>query len=402
MRLLFVNQYYPPDAAPTGRYLHDLARTLVARGHDVTVICSRASYAGPSGPAREERDGVQVRRVAGLGLGRRGLGARAWEYAAFVGGMLWRGLSEPRPDLVVALTTPPFIGVPARALARLRGAAHAHWVMDVYPDALRAHGLVRDGSLAANALVGAARWALSGARLLVALGPWTAARVAAYAGGATVQSMPLWSDTALAPWPVDTPNAFRRARGWGDDDLVFMYSGNMGLGHRFGEFLAAARRLGGSGPHWAFVGGGARRPEVEVAARAAPNARVSFHSYVAAADLRESLCAADVHLVSLSSAWQGVIVPSKLQAIFAVGRPALFVGPRDNEVASWIEESGGGWRVDEGDVEGVLAAVAAARDPAERARRGAAAHRYALAHFGRDAACERLARLLEDGTAPPA
>ena len=60
MRFLLLNQFYPPDVAPTGRYLHNLARELVARGHGVDVLCSRARYdhGKPLPPA--ELDGARV------------------------------------------------------------------------------------------------------------------------------------------------------------------------------------------------------------------------------------------------------------------------------------------------------------------------------------------------------
>ena len=59
MHIVLVNQYYPPDTAPTGQYLHDLARVLVQRGHRVTVLCSQRAYNGNSQYAAEEqRDGV--------------------------------------------------------------------------------------------------------------------------------------------------------------------------------------------------------------------------------------------------------------------------------------------------------------------------------------------------------
>jgi glycosyltransferase involved in cell wall biosynthesis len=174
-----------------------------------------------------------------------------------------------------------------------------------------------------------------------------------------------------------------------------MYSGNMGLGHRFGEFLEAAARLGREGPVWAFAGGGRSRGTIEQFAAAHAEARVRLLPYVPREQLRESLSAADVHLVSLSRAWQGLMVPSKIQRIFSIGRPAVFVGPRENEVATWIEDSGGGWVVDEGDVSGLLAAVEQARDAPERERRGAAALAYARVHFDRARNCDRIVALLE-------
>ena len=45
MHLVFLNQYYPPDAAPTGVMLKAVAERLVADGHGVTVLCAAGGYA---------------------------------------------------------------------------------------------------------------------------------------------------------------------------------------------------------------------------------------------------------------------------------------------------------------------------------------------------------------------
>ncbi len=397
MRILLLNEYYPPDPAPTGLALHELARALAGRGHRVRVVCSPHAYRGPGRYAAEEiLDGIEVRRTPATPLDRPGLAAQTVRHAAYLA-FLARELflSGPRPDVIVALTTPPFLGALAAAAAAARRTGLVQWVMDLYPDVLVAHGMLRPRGLAYRILQALTRWQLSSARLVLSLGPHAARKVSAYAGPDTRSiAVPLWGP-APDPWPQGTPNPVRQERGWPDEELVLMYSGNMGRGHRFGEFLAAARRLGPEGPRWAFVGDGPRRRDIEAFARTHPGARVELHPAVAGSRIREGLGAADVHLVSLDSAWQGLIVPSKIQGIFGAGRPAIFVGCRDNEVASWIEESGGGWVVPEGDVDALLVAVREAREPAERARRGEAALRFARVHFRRDRNCGRIARLVE-------
>ncbi len=395
MRLLLLNQYYPPDVAPTGRFLEDLALALVARGHEVHVICSRRSYGSPERyPREEERHRVHVHRVAALGLGRRGHVARLLDYVSFMLLAGLRALRVPRPDLVLALTTPPYVGVLAKLVASLRGGAHAHWIMDLYPDALVAHGMLRPTRLASGGLRALTRWQLAGARAVICLGPFVAGRVAAYlAPGAKADVVALWA--RAEPMPA---KSVRADRGWSADELVLMYSGNMGLGHRFDEFLRAAAQLGPTGPRWAFVGDGPRRGEVEAFAGHHPEARVELLPYVDGERLAASLTSADVHLVSLARAWQGVIVPSKLHAVFALGRPVLFVGPRENEIAQWIEESGGGWIVAEDDVADLLAAVAQAGHSGERRRRGEAALAFAGSHFDRAKNVERIVERLESGS----
>jgi len=396
VRILLINQFYPPDVAPTGQVLHDLASVLVERGHEVHVACSRRSYdGGRSHPVRENMGGVQVHRLPALGFGRSGFLGAVSDYASFHALLAAKMLAiRPRPDLVLALTTPPYVGLTAGVCGRWRGTTQAHWVMDVYPDVMAAHELMHLQGLAYQLLSWLTRRQLRGAQLVLTLGPFMARRLESYTSGRPrVEWVPLWGEDATAPDP-DGVDKLRRERGWSPTELVLMYSGNMGLGHRFGEFLAAAAHLGPGGPVWAYVGGGKRREEIESFAAEHGGARIQLLPYVSRERLTMSLSAADVHLVSLSRSWQGLIAPSKIQGIFSIGRPAIFVGSRENEVAAWIEESGGGWVVDEGDVAGLLAAVERARDAGEREHRGAAALAYAQEHFDRERNCERIARLL--------
>jgi glycosyltransferase involved in cell wall biosynthesis len=394
VRLLLLNQYYPPDVAPTGRYLHDLARVLVGRGHEVHVLCSRRGYGGRERfAAEEQRDGVRVHRVGAVGFGRRLKVGRLADYASFLALVMLRGVGLPRPDVILSLTSPPYLGVAAKLLARLRRASHAHWIMDLYPDAALAHGLFHPDGFVARRLESLARCQLRGSHVVLALGPFAAEKVQRHTGRDRVRAVPLWADPVL--FGAGDGGRARAARGWTKDELVLMYSGNMGLGHRFDEFLEAARRLGSRGPRWVFIGGGSRRREIEAFRGAHPAARLELHPYSAAEELADSLASADVQLASLRSGWEGVIVPSKVQGILAVGRPVIFVGPEQNEAARWIQEAEAGWIVGEGDVEGLLAAIDAARDAVERQRRGSAARAFARSHFTRDTGCGRIADLLE-------
>jgi glycosyltransferase involved in cell wall biosynthesis len=375
--------------------LHDLARRLAARGHSVTALCSRRSYDGGGAYAKEEtRDGVMIRRLPALGFGRRGW-AQAGDFLSFHLATLLGAGSRGAPfDVAVSLTTPPYLGwTVSRALGG-RVPAMAHWVMDLYPDVLSAHGNLPDSGFRYRALQRLTRRQFETACLVLALGPWMRERVAQYVTpGSQLEWVPLWG---IAPADSPSPEAvasWRERRGWRSGECVLLYSGNMGLGHRMGEFLAVARQLGEAGPIWAFAGGGRRHAEVVTAARSVP--RVQVLPYVPRAEAAASLAAADVHLVSLRRSWQGLIVPSKLQAAFSLARPVIFVGPTENEAAGWVAASGGGWVVAEDDVTALRKAVEQASDAGERERRGAAALAFAREHFDRERNCDRIVHLLE-------
>jgi glycosyltransferase involved in cell wall biosynthesis len=402
MRFLLLNQFYPPDVAPTGQYLHDLARSLVQRGHQVKVLCSRRSYNGTKTFASfENMDGVEVVRLAATGFGRRGFLGKLVDYTSYYG-LLFSALvfDRQRPDLILSLTTPPYVGLLAKIAAKRHSCRHAHWIMDLYPDVMFAHGMIQSQGFIPNVLRRLTRWQFKGADRIFTLGPKMAERLLSYCDGAgsSVCWIPLWSTSEPVAWAENEPNPLRAARGWASDETVFLYSGNMGLGHRFNEFLEAAKQLAGSKARWAFAGDGKRRAEVESFAKSNPAVRIQFLDSVPYAQLRAHLCSADVHLASMDSAWQGTMVPSKLQGSFSVGRPVLYVGGRNCETAQWIQESGGGWVVDENDVKGLLVAIEQACDPGERRRRGQAALEFARANFLKSTACGRFIELLETGS----
>ena len=172
--------------------------------------------------------------------------------------------------------------------------------------------------------------------------------------------------------------------------MVLMYSGNMGLGHCFGEFLQAAAA---SGPDflWRFNGEGKRRREIEEFMREHPDAPVELGGYVPRSKLAEHLASADVHLASLDPGWDGTMVPSKLQGIFTMARPVIFVGSKTGSMGRWISESAGGWVVAPGDAAAMRQALREASDPDIRSHRGEAARAFAARHFNRALNAERIA-----------
>ncbi len=401
MHILLINQFYPPDPAPTGRYLHDLAEVLAARGHQVTVICSRLSYAdAPIASGARLAGGIREIRLGSVGKESASLIGKAIGYARFILRAWWAiRRIQPASDLVVALTTPPWIGWVA-SLSVGRRCRRVHWIMDLYPHVLVAHNLVRQRSPLYSVLAAMTRWEWRWADLLVTVGPGMTERV--HREGvplpeSKVETVPLWTLDRLEPWPDGKINPLRQARRWTPEQTVLMFTGNMGFGNDIGLFLEAVKR-GGSGGQWrlAFSGWGVRQVDVVQFIQQNPDVPVELVPPVASDRLGEHLCSADVLLASMNPGWAGLIVPCKLQAAFAVKRPVLFVGPAESDPARWIQESGGGWVVAEGDLEGMLTAVRECCDPEERRRRGEAAYQYSRKHFDRMVNVERWVRLLEN------
>ena len=80
--------------------------------------------------------------------------------------------------------------------------------------------------------------------------------------------------------------------------------------------------------------------------------------YQPISELRYSLSAGDVHVVSLGERMAGVIHPCKVYGAMALGRPILYVGPAPSHISDLLAANGSGWHVAHGDVEGMRAKIA--------------------------------------------
>lgn len=397
MRVLILNQAYWPDVVATAQHMTDWAEYLAARGHQVTVIASRSVY-GQTGvhlPRRETHHGVEIIRVGSNIFGKRGLISRALDFGLFHLRSLTRALLLPRQDVVVCLTTPPFIGLVGYMLRLLRRSRYVQYEMDVYPDVAVALGALRPGTLLARLLDRLHRRLLKSAARVVVLGRDMQALVES-------KNIPREKLVLVTPWahpeeilPVEpAANAFRQEHGL-QDRFVVMYSGNLGLGHDITTLVSAMQRLANDPQiRFVFIGGGKRMDEIQALAEKARIPAPLILDYQPRPRLGETLSAADVHLITQAPGTAGLIVPSKLYGILAAGRPAIYIGPSETEVARTLRENKLGYVLQIGDVDGLLAALTelrgggANRDLHQRARA------VLVAHHSTEVCCARLTEMV--------
>jgi glycosyltransferase involved in cell wall biosynthesis len=330
MPLLFLNRFYAPDVSATAQLLTDLAEDLAARGEEVTVLTSRLRYDDPATrlPSRERRNGVRVRRVWTSRFGRAWLPGRAIDYATFYLSATFALLAEARRgDLLVAMTDPPLLSVPAALVAGLRGARLVLWCQDLFPEIAAAHGLRFARGRLGRLLRALRDWSLRRAETVVAIHPTMARRLAALGvPEARIRVIENWAPAGIRPVP-HAANPLRREWGVEDDRFVVAYSGNLGRVHDPAGVIDLVRRTAGRGVTWLFIGGGAGMAELArvVAAEGLPD--VLFRPYQPRERLAESLSVADLHLVSLDPAFEGLVWPSKIYGIEAAGRPWIRLRP---------------------------------------------------------------------------
>jgi glycosyltransferase involved in cell wall biosynthesis len=407
MRVVLLNQPFHPDVVSTAQMGKDLADSLVARGHEVHAVASRSIYgkAGASLPRREVIDGIHIHRVGFSLFGRRGLPARAADFALFYALAVARVLTLPRPDVVVGFTTPPMIALTGLLCRFFRGSRAVYWIMDLYPDVSVACGAFRPRSLLTRFFDAAGRLLLRRSDATVVLGRCMQRRVLDKGAPADrVHFIPVWPIEAGIRPVAHARNRLRASWGFGPDDVVVMYSGNFGIAH---EAQTICRAMLALRDHprirFEFIGSGKRRPEVEAFIREHNLTNARYRDYVPREQLAESLSAGDIHLISVRDGLEGLIVPSKLYGVMAAARPAIFIGSDRSEVAMMIRESDCGLLTREGDDAGLARAILdLAADPARREAMGARGLRTLTGKYDKETSCRAWAQLLEQLTGAPA
>lgn len=403
MHIVFFNRSFYPDGAATGQLLTDLAEDLVRQqGWRVTVITGVPL--APSKPAlpslggwlvqRERYRGVEIRRARGTAFDKRRFAGRAANYLTYFLTACWTGLGIDRPDVVVAMTDPPIIGLAAWLAARRAGAPFVMAYQDLFPEVTT---LLEDfhSHTIDNILQRVNRFLCRRATRIVALGETMRRRLIENKGAPEDRTVVIsnWADTtAIAPGPKD--NAFARAHGLADA-FVVMHSGNIGLSQSL-ETIVEAAALVRDEPSIRFVfqGEGVKKADLERQAASLGLSNVVFLPYAPKEALGETFAAADVMLVSLQRGLAGYIVPSKLYGILASGRPYIAAVEETCEVAAITRAQGGGLIAEPGDAASLAACVRRLHaDRALAAHLGGQARAAALT-FDRTTQVARYAALL--------
>lgn len=333
MKIIAINQYFPPDRAATARLLGQLA-TELHKNHDVTVICGTPTYA----PEGEAHDCVRTVRVPLFRKSRERLLFRIVNYVLFFVGALFLALKERKSDVVMCWTDPPLTGLIGAAVRYVKGSKFIFVSQDVYPEAALAAGKF-SGFLSLAVLRIAGRLILRSADHIIAIGR-DMENLLAQKGAlrSRIVRIENWQDlNALNRRPSAE---FRSRAGIRNETFLIMHSGNVGYSQDFETLLGAARLLQNK-PEILFliVGDGGRLSALRAFCHRWNLETVRFLPYQNQECLAESLGSADLHYVSLRTAFVGAIVPSKIYGIMAVGKPIVANVPPSSDTYSILEEA---------------------------------------------------------------
>jgi colanic acid biosynthesis glycosyl transferase WcaI len=392
------SQYYPPEIGAPQARLSELAKGLVKRGHQVTVLTAMPNY--PRGKIypgfggllqREQQDGIQIIRSAIFATQRANMVPRLTTYFSFViSSFLFGSILIHKPDYLLTESPPLFLGIAGYLLSRVKKTRWIFNVSDLWPESAVRLGFIKDGwalrlSYWLEAFCYKKAWIVTGQSRSILLDikqRFPKIKIYHFSNGVNARLFGLPISSTL------------KNQVFGNDSrVVILYAGLHGVAQGLEQILLADYKMDKSAFDIIFLGDG---PEKQLLIKKTSELglnNVHFWEPCTRDQMPSILAAADICLIPLKMYLPGA-VPSKLYEAMASGKPVMLIA--EGEAAQIVNDNGAGIVIKPGDIDGIVQGLQCLVSNAEmRQTMGMAGKQAAELNFDREKIVQVFIDLLE-------
>lgn len=350
MRILYIHQHFSTPKGSVGIRSYEMARRLIARGHEVIMVCGsyKGGVTGLEQPfvnsmRRGIVDGIDMIEIDAPYANALSFPARIRIFCRFAWRACGLALSE-RYDLIFTTTTPLTVAIPGILTRWLRGKRFVFEVRDLWPELPKAMGVIKNPLMLAAMSV--LEWAAyHSAHRLIGLAPGMVDGIARRGIARDhITMIPNGCDISL----FDSAEASWRPEGIPPDAMLATFAGAHGMANGLSAVLDVAaelKRRGRNDIYLLLIGDGKLKPALQERTKNEGLSNVIFHSPVPKARLSGLMKATDIGLQILANvpAFYHGTSPNKFFDYLAAGVPVLVNYP--GWVANLVEENDCGFAV---------------------------------------------------------
>ncbi len=405
MRILYLSQYFPPEAGATQTRAFEMAKSWVRLGHHVTMLAEFPNH--PSGiipPSyrgkffeRSKLDGIEVIRVWVKASPVKNFGNRMLFYLTYMLNASLAGvlLARSKYDLLYASSPPLFVGGAALFLSAIKCIPLVFEVRDLWPESAVALGeLSNQRAILLATRLEQACYRKAIQVVVVTHGIYN--RLAKR--GIPTDKLcfaPNGANTDLFVFNPAGRERIRRELGL-EQKFIAIYAGIHGLAQGLETVVDAARVLQiVPDIHILLIGDGPKKAEIQSLAASYNLPNLTLMPEKQREQIPDYLSASDVALIPLKKAeiFKGAL-PSKIFDAWACGRPILL--SIDGEAREVVENVQGGIFIPPENPTKMAEALISLRDsPSGRKTMGENGLNYTRQNHSRAALAENLILHLE-------
>jgi glycosyltransferase involved in cell wall biosynthesis len=368
MHILFVTHYFEPSSGAAATRLSALARRLLARGHQITVLTSLPHY--PKGEIDksyrgrfvkvEERAGLRVIYVWLWASPSAKISRRLLSQLSFMLTGTLRGIALQKPDVVFIEAQPIFTGVAGRIIADMKRVPYVLNISDLWPDHLLSVGALHEDSTVYKMARSVVDTGYRGASAIVTLSPKWTEKVIGYLGGKSdkVTTILRGVDTQrFQPLLLNEIQPFMQKYGLDTAKKRVSFLGTFATQYDFEMTLDIVRHFSGREDiAFLFIGAGTQGEQIQERIHRGDLPNLRLIDWVTHEEMPFAWNASIVNFWAMRDdpLYYGT-VPAKLYEALACG--TAIAAAQGGEAAEIIRKSGGGLVVNPNDKGGLIANI---------------------------------------------
>jgi glycosyltransferase involved in cell wall biosynthesis len=409
VKILYVSQYFPPEMGAPAARAAELAHHWSQAGHIVSVLTGFPNH--PTGVVppewrtrlrrltyQEKAGRVDVFRTWLWPLPNRKSHERVRNYSSFCLSAALRGLTLPRPDVIIATSPQLLVGLAGWWIAFSRQIPFVFEVRDLWPESLAAVGVGSEDSLLHHALAGIARFLYERADHIAVVTPAFKDRLVedwrVPAEKISIVENGVETDV-FTPAPANVILDLRKQLN-AESKFLVSYIGTMGNAHGLETLLNAASQLQHQNPDVLFLllGEGAEKDRIRSLAQSRGLTNVQFLDQQAREKIPAFISASDACLVLLKKADVfKTVIPTKMLEFMSCARPVIL--GVDGQARKIVEEAAAGIVIEPENPDALVAAVQRLHENRELGRAmGQKGREYIVKNFSRASTAEKYLKIL--------
>lgn len=344
--ILLMCQFFYPEYVSSATLPYDTAEALAKAGYKVGALCGypKEYTDGEKVPKRENVNGVDIKRLKYIQVGRKGTLGKLINYFSFVIAVFFNLFTAARYKMILVYSNPPILPFFALIAKKLFGCKLVFVSYDVYPEIASAGGYTGSGGIITKALNFTNKHVFKNADKVVAVCSDMKEYLRANRGIAPEKV------TDIPNWYVDTGECQRGDRAntglfsqYLQGDFIVSYLGNLGICQDDTTIIDAMRALKKEdGIKFIFAGHGNKMDSLKNTVEEEGLSNVKIHGFLRGKDFQDVLAISDMFIVSLIDGLYGLCAPSKAYSYMMQGRAVITIMDKKSEIAMDIADNNAG------------------------------------------------------------
>ena len=396
--ILFLCQFFYPEYNSSATLPFDTAKYLASHGFTVDGLVGypKEYSVDKHLPLEETVEGVNIKRIKYMQLGRVGMVSRLINYFSFTFHAWLETSYLKNYETVIVYSNPPVLPIVPILAKKKYGTKFVFVAYDVYPEVAYASQSLTPGSMISKVMNWINRKLYSAVDCVVALTDEMKEFLLEKRSELTSNRVVTIANWAHEKESKPDHEAYERF-GYKDGQFVVSYFGNMGTCQDVETMMEAAELLkDDERVRFLIVGHGNKKDAVEARIRERDLKNVQLLDFLTGKDFQQAVAISSCCIVSLERGLKGTCAPSKFYSYLQGGQPVLAVVEKDSYLAAEVEDKKIGHAVEIGDGKGLRdAIVTMVENPGECEAMGSRAKKLYEDQYAYEVAMEKYRKLID-------